>query len=65
MAREIGSWRKFLALGAADENLGIMRRHERTGRPLGSQTFVENMEKMLGRDLTRRKPGPKPRAPQR
>jgi len=39
-----------------------LRRHERTGRPLGGAGFVEQLEKALGRVLRRQKPGPKPRA---
>ena len=35
------------------------RRHERTGRPLGSKPFVRRLEKRLGRPLLPRKPGPR------
>ena len=38
-----------------------LRRHERTGRPLGSDIFLRRLEKRLGRLLARLKPGPKPR----
>ncbi len=34
--------------------------HERTGRPLGSESFIEKASKILGRDLKLKKPGPKP-----
>jgi putative transposase len=37
-------------------------RRERTGRPLGSATFVARLEKRLERPLARRKPGPKPKS---
>ena len=36
-------------------------RHENTGRPLGHGAFVKKLESLLGRQLTPRKPGPKPR----
>ncbi len=36
-------------------------RHENTGRPLGDAAFVKESESLLGRPLTPRKPGPKPR----
>jgi len=36
-----------------------MERHERTGRPLGNERFVELAERLLGRDLKKKKPGPK------
>ena len=39
-----------------------LRRHERTGRPLGDKTFLERLEKLLGRTLLPQKRGPKPKA---
>ena len=45
------------ALG--EEALQAQRRHERTGRPLGSTAFVERLEGVLGRPLKKRKSGPK------
>ena len=39
----------------------LIRRHERTGRPLGDDAFIEHLEAILGRPLRPRKPGPKPR----
>ncbi|MEI9477426.1 MAG: hypothetical protein WCO26_12720 [Deltaproteobacteria bacterium] len=33
------------------------RLHERTGRPLGDEAFIERMEKVACRLLRRRKPG--------
>ena len=54
-----GDWRHFLA-GAADEGqITDIRKHERTGRPLGSENFVECLEAALERPLKRGKPGPK------
>jgi len=35
------------------------RKHERTGRPLGSVNFIEKMEVLLDRKLKPQKPGPK------
>jgi putative transposase len=36
-----------------------LMQHERAGRPLGSADFVENVGRSLGRDLKKKKPGPK------
>jgi len=59
-----GDWREFLAGGLADEEAELFRRHERTGRPLGSDGFIAKMEKKLGRVLRCHKRGPKgPRKP--
>ena len=49
-------------LAAADdsETQDALRRAETIGRPLGTPAFLEGIEKMLGRQVTPRKPGPKP-----
>ncbi len=36
-----------------------LRKHERTGRPLGREGFVKKLEGTLGRILRKRKPGRK------
>ncbi len=54
----VGDWMPFLS-GPEDEQLKEIRRHERTGRPLGATGFVEKLESTLGRSLKRGKPGPK------
>ena len=54
----IGDWKEYLleALGDSGEEL---EKHERTGRPLGGESFIEKAEKLLGRELKKKKPGPK------
>jgi len=37
----------------------LFRKHERTGRPLGFDSFIATMELLLGRKLKPKKPGPK------
>ena len=51
-------WDDLLYL-SSDEELKILKRHEHTGRPLGCDGFVEDMEQALGRTLKPQKPGPK------
>ena len=47
-------------LGAAtEEEMERIRRHERSGRPLGSESFVERLESAMDRLLKPGKPGPK------
>ncbi len=53
-----GDWREFLSV-AGDDKVEEIRRHERTGRPLGSEGFLSGLEKALQRVLSRKKPGPK------
>jgi len=38
---------------------GDVRMHERTGRPLGGEHFVMEISSIAGRELARKKPGPK------
>jgi putative transposase len=54
-------WKRFLLGGLDPDEAAVIRRHERTGRPLGPREFVERLERMLGRSLRRQKPGPKPK----
>jgi putative transposase len=56
-----GDWRKFLSEGLDMEEAELFRRHERTGRPLGENAFLERVEKALGRILRPNKRGPKPK----
>jgi len=51
----------LLRLKLPEEEADELRRHERTGRPLGSEAFVARISKMLGRDLVPGKAGRKPK----
>ncbi len=55
----VGDWRSFLDGGLDKTGLEALRRNERTGRPLGSDAFIETLERLTGRALKRGKPGPK------
>lgn len=50
-----GTWLDFLATGTAADDVTAVRRHERSGRPLGRAAFVGRVEGQLGRSL---RPGP-------
>lgn len=54
----VSNWRAFLQLTHPDE-VALLQRHERTGRPLGSDNFIETLEIALCRRLHPQKPGPK------
>lgn len=54
-----GDWRLFLASADDEEQVSEIRKHERTGRPLGTESFVDRLEISLSRLLKRCKPGPK------
>ncbi|TLD40220.1 MAG: transposase [Candidatus Jettenia ecosi] len=54
-----GEWSDFLSRGLSDEEAEEFRCHERTGRPLGTDSFIARLENVLGRILHRHKPGTK------
>jgi putative transposase len=43
-----------------EEAITEFRRHARTGRPLGSESFLVHLERSTGRDLLPKRRGPKP-----
>lgn len=57
----VKDWKLFLLQGIKKSEIEAIRTHERTGRPLGSEVFVNRLEKELERILHRQKPGPKKR----
>jgi putative transposase len=65
LTRRVRDWRSFLDRVIRDEDIELLRAHERTGRPLGDEAFLRQLEEDLGRILRRQRPGPKPRPPGR
>jgi len=59
LLKRFGDWREFLAEGLSEEQADQFRRHERSGRPLGSDSFVSGLEALLGRVLRLDKRGPR------
>ena len=55
----VPDWAGLLAGGLTDDEAARLRKSERTGRPLGDETFIRDLETRTGRRLVRRKPGPK------
>ena len=53
----VNDWESLLLSGMDESDR--LRRHERTGRPLGSMAFIEKLEKKLDRELKPKKPGRK------
>jgi len=52
-------WHEFLTAPWPSEEWEAFRRHERTGRPMGTRTFVSVLERASGRELLPRKRGRK------
>jgi putative transposase len=55
----VSDWKGFLCAEAPVDDPRLLRRHERSGRPLGREPFVAALEGKLGRTLQRGTPGPK------
>jgi len=54
---EIDNWASFLSQADTDKDLKTLRECTMSGRPCGSETFVDIVEKKTGRDFTRRPVG--------
>jgi putative transposase len=54
-----GDWQQFLSVALLNDEVEDIRKHSRTGRPLGSSTFVDALEYKLGIKLKPQKPGRK------
>ena len=61
LSEEIGNWGAFIDQKEADESIRHLRRHLVTGRPLGDESFIEELERKTGRTLKKQKTGPKRR----
>lgn len=61
MLDRVGNWSNYLSATTDDECDDLIRLHSRTGRPLGSESFINQLEVSCGRSLRPLKSGPKPR----
>jgi len=58
----VDDWSAFLESAEQADETDQIRAHETTGRPLGVEGFIDQVEKALGRILRPGKPGPAPSA---
>lgn len=61
LLKHINNWQHFIQEPVSGLKVENMKKHERTGRPLGSDRFIEQLEFETGKCLKKRKPGPKGR----
>jgi putative transposase len=54
----VSDWKGFLCAEAPADDVRQLRRHERTGRPLGTEQFLTDVERTLHRTLRRKRLGP-------
>ncbi len=52
-------WSQYLKEDIDKNQVELLKKHERTGRPLGDKAFIETLEKKIGISLRKKKPGPK------
>ncbi len=57
---QVDNWKQYLQDFMNQDNQDIQQ-HARTGRPLGSESFLKRMEQQLGIQLLPQKRGPKPK----
>ena len=62
LLKRFPDWPAHLKQKLSEEELERLRLHSRTGRPLGSNTFLTRLEEKLGRRLKRKPPGRPPKA---
>jgi putative transposase len=60
LLERVEDWREMLATPLTGREIEALHRHERTGRPLGSKSFIRTLEKKTGRKIVPRRPGRKP-----
>jgi putative transposase len=56
----VGDWQAFLSDPPANGVVKTLQHHERTGRPLGDEGFLNRLEGLLNRVLKPKRPGRKP-----
>lgn len=59
LVEKIDSWKDFLNEAIGQDTKEKLQKHERTGRPLGSEQFLEKLESITGLELKPKKPGPR------
>jgi len=58
----VDTWSAFLGQGTEEDVTDQLRKHESTGRPLGSDAFVDYLEGLLQRALRPLRSGPAPKS---
>ena len=61
LASSIPDWGAYLREKTCETYIDLLKTHEKSGRPLGSEEFLDELEKRTGRRLKKEKPGRKRR----
>jgi len=65
LLERVKDWQAFLMEALEAQEIELLRRHERTGRPLGTSAFLDRIERTLGRIVHPAKRGRKPNPPEK
>lgn len=60
MLQRVDNWDGYVGTPTSASSMDAIRRHTRTGRPVGSKQFIDELERITGRDLHMGRPGRKP-----
>ena len=58
LGKYVKDWKEFLAESPEKSEMEAIRMHTKTGRPLGSESFIQRLENITGRIIRKLKPGP-------
>lgn len=59
LASSIPDWGAYLREKTCESYIDMLKTHEKSGRPLGNEKFLDELEKKTGRRLRKEKPGRK------
>ena len=59
MLDRIKDWSAYVGQPVGKTEIEDLRKHTRTGRPLGESGFIDRIEQLAGKTLRPQKPGPK------
>ena len=60
MLERVSDWPDYLKIRDPEPDFDYIRKHARTGRPIGGDGFISKLEQVTGRRLVKARPGPKP-----
>ena len=61
MLDRISGWSEYLSTPETDNVLKQIRVNQTTGRPVGSEDFIAELERLTGRRFRKMASGPKPK----
>jgi putative transposase len=60
MLDRIDNWSAYLSRNNDTCEIDTIKRHTRTGRPVGATHFINKIEQLTGKSIAPKRPGPRP-----